>query len=81
MYWWASAGLGKSCLMIQEMQQRIAAREITIEDCLYIIFEDERIRYMTSTGLGHILDCYAEIYDDHKPLIHLDEIQVIERNK
>ena len=69
---------GKSCLMIQDMQQRIAAGEIALEDCLYINFEDERIRYMPSTELGLILDCYAEMFGDHKPLIYLDEIQVIE---
>ena len=69
---------GKSCLMIQDMQQRVAAREIVLEDCLYINFEDERIRYMPSTELGVILDCYAEMFGDHKPLVYLDEIQVIE---
>lgn len=70
--------VGKSCLMIQDMQQRIATGEITLEDCLYINFEDERIRYMPATELGVILDCYAEMFGDHKPLIYLDEIQVIE---
>ena len=69
---------GKSCLMIQDMQQRIAACEIVLEDCLYINFEDERIRYMPVTELGVILDCYAEMFGDHKPLVYLDEIQVIE---
>lgn len=69
---------GKSCLMIQEMQQRIAAGEINVEDCLYINFEDERIRYMPATELGLILDCYAEMFGDHKPLVYLDEIQVID---
>lgn len=69
---------GKSCLMIQDMQRHIAAGEITLEDCLYIKFEDERIRYMPATELGVILDCYAEMFGDHKPLIYLDEIQVIE---
>lgn len=68
---------GKSCLMIQDMQQRIASGEIAIEDCLYINFEDERIRYMPAAELGIILDCYAEMYGDQKPLIYLDEIQVI----
>jgi predicted AAA+ superfamily ATPase len=60
------------------MQQRIATGEIAIEDCLYINFEDERIRYMPSTELGFILDCHAEMFGDRKPLIYLDEIQVIE---
>jgi len=69
---------GKSCLMIQDMQQHIAAGEIALEDCLYINFEDERIRYIPASELGIILDCYAEMFGDHKPLVYLDEIQVIE---
>ncbi len=69
---------GKSCLMIQDMQQRIAEGQITLKDCLYINFEDERIRYMPASELGLILDCYAEMFGDHKPLIYLDEVQVID---
>lgn len=69
---------GKSCLMAQDMQSRIASGEITIEDCLYINFEDERIRYMPVVEMGVILDCYAEMYGERKPLIYLDEIQVID---
>ncbi len=69
---------GKSCLMVQDMQCRIASGEITIEDCLYINFEDERIRYMPVVEMGVILDCYAEMYGERKPLIYLDEIQVID---
>lgn len=69
---------GKSCLMVQDMQSRIASGEITIEDCLYINFEDERIRYMPVAEMGVILDCYAEMYGERKPLIYLDEIQVID---
>ncbi len=69
---------GKSCLMIQDIQQRIARKEINIENCLYINFEDERIRYMSANELGLILDCHAEMFGDQKPLIYLDEIQVIE---
>jgi hypothetical protein len=69
---------GKSCLMVQDMQQRVRSGEISVEDCLYVNFEDERIRYMPATELGLILDCYAEMFGDHRPLIYLDEIQVIE---
>ena len=64
--------------MVQDMQSRIASGEITIEDCLYINFEDERIRYMPVVEMGVILDCYAEMYGERKPLIYLDEIQVID---
>ena len=55
---------GKSCLMIQDMQQRIAQGLIKLEDCLYVNFEDERIRYMEASELGLWLDCYAEMFGD-----------------
>lgn len=60
------------------MQQCIAAGEIDVEDCLYINFEDEHIRYISATELELRLDCYAEMVGDHKLLFYLDEIQVID---
>ena len=69
---------GKSCLMIQDMQQRIKSGQITIEDCLYVNFEDERIRYIQSSELYMLLDCYAEMFGERKPLVYLDEVQVID---
>ncbi|MBR1835631.1 MAG: ATP-binding protein [Bacteroidales bacterium] len=69
---------GKSCLMIQDMQQQIAQGLITLEDCLYVNFEDERIRDMEASELGIWLDCYAEMFGTRKPYIYLDEIQIID---
>lgn len=69
---------GKSCLMIQDIQQRVKSGQIAIEDCLYVNFEDERIRDLQASELGLLLDCYAEMFGDHKPLVYLDEIQVID---
>ena len=69
---------GKSCLMIQDIQQRVAAGQMRIEDSLYVNFEDERIRYMAVEEMGMLLDCYAEMYGDHKPMVYLDEIQIID---
>ena len=69
---------GKSCLMIQDMQQRIAQGMIKLEDCLYVNFEDERIRYMEASELGLWLDCYAEMFGDKRPYVYLDEVQVID---
>ena len=69
---------GKSCLMVQDMQQRINNKSMKVEDFLYINFEDERIRYMQASELGVILDCYAEMFGDKKPFIYLDEVQVID---
>ena len=69
---------GKSCLMVQDMQQRINNKSMKVEDFLYINFEDERIRYMQASELGVILDCYAEMFGDKKPFIYLDEVHVID---
>lgn len=69
---------GKSCLMVQDMQQRINNKSMKVEDFLYINFEDERIRYMQASELGVILDCYAELFGSQKPFIYLDEVQVID---
>jgi predicted AAA+ superfamily ATPase len=68
---------GKSYQMFQEIQHRIKSGKIVLEDCLYINFEDERIASIEANELGMILDCYAEMYDNRKPQIYLDEIQNI----
>lgn len=68
---------GKSCLMIQDMQQRIKRGLNTAEDFLYVNFEDERLRYIDASELGILIDCYAEMYGERRPDVYLDEIQVI----
>lgn len=69
---------GKSYQMYQNIQNSIKSGKATIEDCLYINFEDERISSIQASELGLLLECYAEMYDNRKPLIYLDEIQNIE---
>ncbi|MDR0894564.1 MAG: ATP-binding protein [Prevotellaceae bacterium] len=68
---------GKSYQMFQDIQHRIKSGKVVLEDCLYINFEDERIASIEANELGMILDCYAEMYDNRKPQIYLDEIQNI----
>ena len=68
---------GKSYQMYQDIQNLIESGKATIEDCLYINFEDERISSISSSELGLLLECYAEMYDNRTPLIYLDEIQNI----
>ena len=68
---------GKSCLMIQDMQQRIKRGLNKAEDFLYVNFEDERLRYIDASELGILIDCYAEMYGERRPDVYLDEIQVI----
>lgn len=69
---------GKSYQMYQDIQNLVRSGKATLEDCLYINFEDERISSIQASELGLLLECYAEMYDNRKPLVYLDEIQNIE---
>lgn len=69
---------GKSYLLYQDIQERIAANEITIEDCLFINFEDERLADMRSDELNLLIECYQEMFGMRKSWVYLDEIQNIE---
>jgi len=67
---------GKSYQMYQQIQDLIQSKQISIEEVLYINFEDERINSIKAEELGLLLDAYKEMFD-FKPLIFLDEIQNI----
>ena len=67
---------GKSYMLYHDIQQRVRGGMVSVEDILYINFEDERIGSIKSEDLGLIIDAYAELYD-RKPLVYLDEIQNI----
>ena len=69
---------GKSYTLYQDIQDRVASKKAKIEDILYINFEDERLSSIQAEELQLILDSYAELYPGNKPLIYLDEIQIIE---
>ncbi|MBR6495003.1 MAG: ATP-binding protein [Prevotella sp.] len=68
---------GKSYTLYQDIQARLSAGNATVEDILYINFEDERLASIKSDELGQLLDAYWEMYDQKYPLIYLDEIQNI----
>lgn len=68
---------GKSYQMYQDIQRQVQSGRATIEDCLYINFEDERIASIEASELGLLLECYAEMYGTRKPLVYLDEIHNI----
>ena len=68
---------GKSYLMMQDIQQRIRQGEMTLEDCLYINFEDERLEGIQAAGLNVLIECYQEMFGAKKPWVYLDEIQNI----
>ena len=68
---------GKSYLLYQHIQGLINSQKASIEDILYINFEDERLFSIKAEELNLFLECYREMYD-RKPLIYLDEIQNID---
>lgn len=68
---------GKSYTLYQDIQARLSTGKATVEDFLYINFEDERLASMKSDELGLLIDAYWEMYDQKHPLIYLDEIQNI----
>ena len=67
---------GKSYMMYQHIQELIRVGRISIEEVLYINFEDERLALIKAQELGLLLDAYMEMFD-LKPVIFLDEIQNI----
>lgn len=69
---------GKSYLMFQHIQTVIKSGQATIEDILYINFEDERISSIKIDELNLLLESYREMYENKRPLIYLDEIQNID---
>lgn len=67
---------GKSYMLYQDIQQRIAEGTNRAEDILYVNFEDERLIGMTAAELNGIMEAYEELYGvDRRPLVYLDEVQ------
>jgi predicted AAA+ superfamily ATPase len=66
---------GKTYLMYQQIHH-LLANGISINEILYLNFEDERMAEATSTDFSLIIDCYKELYE-YKPIVFLDEVQVI----
>jgi len=67
---------GKSYLMFQHIHALIKSGKATIQQILYINFEDERISSVKAEDLNILIESFHEMYD-HKPLMYLDEIQNI----
>lgn len=68
---------GKSYTLYQDILRHLSDDKATIEDILYVNFEDERIASISSDELGDVLTAYQEMYDQKRPLVYLDEIQNI----
>lgn len=69
---------GKSYLLYQNIQAKIASGKMKAHDFLYINFEDERISDITSKELGDLIDSYKEMYGKDCKYIYLDEVQNVE---
>ncbi len=67
---------GKSYLLYQHIHSLIKTGQASIDNILYINFEDERISSIKADELNLFLECYKEMYNG-KPFIYLDEIQNI----
>ena len=67
---------GKSYLLYLRMQQLVDSG-VDSRNLLYVNFEDERLREMTSDDLNTILEVYYSRYEG-KPIMFLDEIQVVD---
>lgn len=67
---------GKSYLLYQRIKQLIAAGH-SIEEIVYINFDDERLRLMTTDDFDLILQAYATLFDK-RPIFFFDEIQNID---
>lgn len=68
---------GKSYMLYWYLQQLIKNKGASIQQILYINFEDERIALIQAHELGILLEAYQEMYPTEKPWIFLDEIQNI----
>lgn len=67
---------GKSYMLYQKIQNLVAQGH-SLEEILFINFEDERITDIRKEELYLILEAYREMFS-HQPIIFLDEIQNVE---
>ena len=66
---------GKSFLLFQKMQERLACGH-GWEEMLYINFEDDRLTQFDVSDFNLILEAHAEMYGK-RPMLFLDEVQII----
>ena len=67
---------GKSYMLYQHIQQLVANGH-SLEEILFINFEDERISDIQKEELHLIIESYRELFA-HRPIIFLDEIQNVD---
>lgn len=68
---------GKTYMLYQYIQQLVKEGKHSLEEVLFINFEDERITDIKKEELHLIVECYREMFS-HTPIIFLDEIQNVD---
>ncbi len=68
---------GKTYMLYQIIKNLLSQKK-SIEDILYINFEDERLIEFTYHDFDLLLDCYKELYYNKQPYCFFDEIQNIQ---
>lgn len=66
---------GKSFLLFQKMQERLACGH-GWDEMLYVNFEDDRLTQFEVSDFSLILEAHAEMYGK-RPMLFLDEVQII----
>lgn len=64
-------------MLYQNIQERIRTGKSQREDILYINFEDDRLQIGGLEDFDTLITAYHEIYTERKPIVYLDEIQII----
>lgn len=67
---------GKSYMLYKRVKQLISEGH-SLEEMVYIDFDDERLLGMTADDFDLILQAYSSVHN-HKPLLFFDEIQNVE---
>ncbi len=68
---------GKTYLLYQIMHHFLQQGK-SIQDLLYVNFEDERLSSIRKEQLRLVMDAYLELYPERKPIVFLDEIQNVD---
>ena len=67
---------GKSYMLYKRAKQLLASGH-SLEEMVYIDFDDERLLGMSAADLDQILQAYGSVYS-HRPILFFDEIQNID---
>ena len=69
---------GKTYFLFYQIKELINSKGFSINDFIYINFEDNRLIDLKTKNLDLITDAYYELYPERKPFLFFDEIQNVE---